>query len=115
MAYVVAILVALALLIGFIVLTVYERARGARFFEAYRASLDAQAERLAFIAEHVDFPAFLRDSSRELAAYAMHEIVNGTLITVRALERLLTRAVRYLRVRRPAPPPARPENRSSFV
>lgn len=114
MTHLVALVVSLALLAGFLAATNYERRRGARYFEVHRARLDAHIARLAFIATHVDYPAFLRDTSRELAERSVHALASASLIFVRFVERLLTRAVKYLRGRRQTPPP-KGENASAFV
>ena len=97
MAYLIAVLVALALPAGFALLTRYEARRGARFFSGQRAALDAQAARAAFIIEHVDLAAFAREEVRHAVARAGHAIAHVSLRAVRAAERFLTRLVRYMR------------------
>jgi hypothetical protein len=91
------ILASLVLFAGFLVLTVIETRRNSRLFAATRAKLDREVGRAHFILEHVDFPGFLRDSSRIVAVRATHEFVRGILIAVRFVERLLTRLVKALR------------------
>jgi len=54
---------------------------------------------MEFILENVDLGAFLRDEVRNAANRIGHAIANLSLQAVRATERLLTRVVRYLRVR----------------
>ena len=97
MAYLIFILVSFALLIGFFALTQYEERRGMRFFAARRERFDRQVARVEFILEHVDLAAFLREEMRRAVSLTSHAIANISLQTVRAVERLLTRLVRYLR------------------
>lgn len=91
------ILTTLALLAGFIALSGYEEKRGMRFFAPQRARLDKNVARIEFILAHVDFGAFLLEEARRFAARVGHDIAHISLLAVRAAERLLTRAVRYLR------------------
>ncbi len=94
------ILISLALFLGFLALTRVESRRGNRFFAHSRASFDSRVERVTYITEHVDLPAFVRDGLRAASARIVHDIVHVTLIIVRFTERMLTRAVRALRERR---------------
>lgn len=96
-AYLIFILVTLALLIGFFLLTEYEARRGARLFAQKRADLDRNVERVEFILAHVDLGAFLRDEVRRIAGRLSHDVAHLSLQSVRAAERLLTRLVRHLR------------------
>lgn len=97
MTYLIAIIIAFVLLCGFFALTDYEARRGTRYFAFHRARLDENVERVEFIWQHVDLGAFLRDEVRRLAGRLSHDIVHLSLQTVRAVERVLTRLVRYLR------------------
>ncbi len=99
MAYLIFILVSLALLVGFLALTQYEERRGSRFFAGERAQLDRQAARVEFIFAHVDLAAFARDEVRRIASRIGHDTVHLSLQAVRMLERVLTRLVRDLRTR----------------
>lgn len=90
---------ALILLGGFLVLTALERKRGARVFQSLRAKLDKQVGRVVFIITHVDWSAFIKHVVRTASERVAHDVVHGTLVAVRFLERLLTRAVRALRER----------------
>jgi len=99
MVYLLFILATIALLGGFFALTQYEARRGARLFAEKRARLDRNIERVAFIIEHVDLGAYLRDEVRHLVGRISHDIAHLSLLAVRAVERLLTRLVRYLRSR----------------
>jgi hypothetical protein len=101
MAYLILNLVALALLIGFFALTMYETKRGARLFARERERFDAQTARAVFVFTHVDFAAFVRDTALHLAHRFTHDVAHLSLTAVRAVERLLTRLVRYLRVQHP--------------
>ena len=93
------VLVSLALLIGFLVLTQYEMRHGMRFFAPKRQTLDTQVARAEFIIAHVDFAAFARDEIRHATNRLVHVVVNASLQAIRAIERVLTRAVRSLRIR----------------
>ncbi|MSU74761.1 hypothetical protein EXS57_03220 [Candidatus Kaiserbacteria bacterium] len=97
MTFLIFIVIACALLVGFLVLTDYEIRRGARFFAKERTRLDERIDRIEFIMTHVDLAAFVRDEVRHLAAWMSHVIVHLSLQAVRAAERLLTRLIRYLR------------------
>ena len=98
MVYLVVVLFALTLLIGFVVLSHYEKRHETRFFEEKRARLDAHIERIEFIIEHVDLKAFVKDEIRNAMNRLGHMIAHLSLQVVRAVERLLTRLVRHLRV-----------------
>lgn len=97
MLYLLLILTSSLLLAGFIALTHYETVHGVRFFEARRNALDEIVERGQFIYEHVDLAAFLREEVQRAGTIAGHAVVNVSLQAVRAVERMLTRLVRYLR------------------
>ena len=56
--------------------------------------------RMYFIVEHVDLAAFLKEESVRLAHQAGHDLAHGSLQSVRAVERFLTRIVRHLRAER---------------
>ncbi|KND51665.1 MAG: hypothetical protein ABA06_00190 [Parcubacteria bacterium C7867-001] len=105
MFYLVAVLVPLLLLSGFLTLTAYETRHNIRFFGVARAKLDARTERVAFILAHVDFGKFFFHLLRDGLAHLAHEIAQLSLVLVRLLERTLTRAVRHLRGRRAANAP----------
>lgn len=47
---------------------------------------------------HIDVPTFLRSGLRALAARVVHDVAHGSLLAVRFVERMLTRAVRALRI-----------------
>ena len=99
MAYLFFILVTLALLGGFFALTWYEAERGVRLLAPLRARLDRKVEHIEFVLTHVDLAAFLRDEVRRLAHRIGHDIVHLSLQAVRAVERLLTRLIRYFHTR----------------
>jgi hypothetical protein len=100
MIYLVSTLLAIVLFAGFILLTYMEQRRGVRYFAHSREALDKRVGRLEFIAEHVDFAAFLRDNVKAVGERIVHDTAHGSLVAVRFVERLLTRAVRSLRERR---------------
>lgn len=114
MAYLIFILITLALLAGFSILTDYETRRGARFCAAYRTRLDQNVERMEFIFEHVNFGEFLRDEMRHLVSRIGHDAVHFSLLLVRAVERLLTRLIKHLRAQ-PEIDPAPRETAREFV
>lgn len=100
MGHVIFILITLALLAGFLVVTEYESRRGARVFASKRDALDAKVARAEFILEHVDFWAFVREEFLRIAHRLGHDIARLSLEAVRAIERLLTRLVKRLRMHR---------------
>ena len=97
MIHIIFILVALALFVGFFVLTSYETRHGIRFYAPYRARLDSTVERIEFIVANVNIGEFLRDEMRHFASRIGHDTVHFSLVAVRAVERLLTNLVRRMR------------------
>lgn len=89
------IIISLALLAGFMVLTKYEAKSGVRYQAEYRTRIDRHVERIEFILAHVDLGEFLHNEVRHLISQTGHSIVHVSLIVVRAVERLLTRAIRH--------------------
>ncbi|MFA5942696.1 MAG: hypothetical protein WC798_03435 [Candidatus Paceibacterota bacterium] len=114
MTYLILTFIPLALLVGIFAMTGYEARRGVRLFAPYRTRLDEQVDRVEFILTHVDFSAFLRDLIRHIAHRIAHDSAHLSLLAVRAVERSLTRVVRYLRTRRAIDIPPR-ENAREFV
>ncbi|MEK7080078.1 MAG: hypothetical protein AAB901_02200, partial [Patescibacteria group bacterium] len=100
MPYLIAIGTAFTLLVLFLLLTAVETARGKRIFVGARKRLDRKVGQAAFIVEHVDLGAFVRDTLRAGVERILHDIAHGSLIVVRFIERALTRFVRTLRGRR---------------
>jgi hypothetical protein len=93
------ILVALILFVGFLALTWYEERQGRRLIApSTRGKLDATVSRVSFVLEHVDLQAFIREEIRRALHKTGQAIVTLSLSLVRALERLLTRLVRYMRM-----------------
>lgn len=92
----------LALLAGLFALSAYETKRGIRIFANSRTRFDERVTRIEFIFSHVDFSAFIRDLILRIEHRVAHDIVHFSLLTVRAIERFLTRTVRSLRVRHSA-------------
>ncbi len=93
-------LVADVLLVGFLLLTRAESARGVRYFEARRMRFDLYARKVEFIGQHVDWGALIRDTARTTLEAWAHEAATRSLMLVRSTERFLTRAVQTLSVRR---------------
>jgi len=71
-------------------------------FADTRARLDGYVIRASFIFAHVDFKAFIREIAIRVGHRVAHDIAHFSLLIVRAVERFLTRVVRYLRTRRAA-------------
>lgn len=115
MEYLIAILGTVFLFAGFLVLASYEQRRGSRYFEAERSRLDRFTRRVSFIFEHVDFASFLRHLVVSTAEIVAHELIRLVLLAVRSLERLLTRAVKYLRLRHTSPEGVTTAPASPFV
>lgn len=90
----------LLLLASFSVLVAVESWRGVRVFAGRRGAFDGFVSRMFFIVEHVDLAAFLKEESVRLVHQAGHDLAHGSLQSVRAVERFLTRIVRHLRAER---------------
>jgi hypothetical protein len=112
MAYLVAILIPLVLLVAFVILTVIERKRGVRVLSNARASLDATASRVAVSARSLEPLAILGRNARRLAGHIIHDIATVALAAVRSSERFLSGLVRRLRSTRTS---ERTETRSGFL
>ncbi len=112
MGALVASLVSLALLCGFLILTGWEARRGTRFFAAERSALDGHVSRAAFIAEHVDLAAYARAEFARAMARVGHMVAGFTLELVRTAERFLARLVRRMRMRHELSAPTRPSSRA---
>lgn len=78
----------------------FERRRGLRIAGKLRNRLDAKVSRAVFILTHVDWGAFVRHLAGSALERVLHDIAHFFLKLVRTIERLLTRAVKYLRERR---------------
>lgn len=102
MVYLIFILLTLALLGGFFILTSHETVQGLRYYASLRERLDHHVSHIEFILNHVNLAAFVRDEVRHIAERIGHDSVHLSLIVVRAMERTLTRLVRYLRTRQAA-------------
>ena len=113
MAYLIFIILALALLVGFVFVTRYEVSHAGRFFEKSRARFDARIEHALFILAHVDLSAFIREEVLRMSRYFGHATAHLSLQLVRAAERLLTRTVRRLRTH--APPVTPGESTRPFL
>jgi len=114
MVQLVFIFITATLLAGFVALREYEVQRGERLFSGVRARLDHDVDRIEFILEHVDLAAFLREETQQMLGRVSHSIAHISLQVVRAIERLLTRLVRYLRVKHVVEPSPR-ESTREFV
>ncbi len=108
------ILATFLLLAAYTGLLVFEIRRGKRFLATYRGQLDRFVAQGSFIFAHVDFASFLRDESRRIAHRLTHDLAHFSLLSVRAVERLLTRLVRKLRASGAAEPAPR-ESARHFV
>ncbi|MBU0750227.1 hypothetical protein KKH15_01795 [Patescibacteria group bacterium] len=105
MAYLIAILVSILLLAGFLLLTAYERSHARKIFPKLRAGLDRKVGRGTFVLKHVDWSAFLRHLVQAVVARVVHDVAQVTLVAVRVIERLLTRVVRTIREQTGKTPP----------
>ena len=99
MKYIIFNLVSLALLAGFFALLSREAKRGMRMFANGRARIDEAVTRVTFVLSHVDFATFVRDLATSMMHRIAHDVAHFSLLAVRVVERLLTRLVRYLRIR----------------
>lgn len=99
MSYLLSTLITGALLMLFFVIVVIERRRGHRYFDTVRRKLDADTSRMFYVLEHVDWPAFFAHITKVSLERIAHDMVHGTLILIRAVEKSLTRAIRVLRER----------------
>lgn len=99
MSYLLAILISGSILLGFVLILAIERGRGVRFFPITRKRLDARVARLFYIVEHVDWGAFFSHVLKLTIDKIAHDIVHGTLIVIRGIEKYLTKAIRLLRSR----------------
>lgn len=100
MPYLIATLSTCFLFFGFLLVTMYERERGVRFFAVSRNRLDVKVSRALFVITRVDWGAFTAHLTRTSFEVLAHDAAHGVLMVVRAVERFLTRAVRVLRMRR---------------
>lgn len=100
MIFIILIALSMILLGGFFVLVGFERSRGLRIAGIWRNKLDAKVAKTAFIVNHVDWGAFVRHLLGTAAERIAHDVAHTVLKIVRTAERLLTRAVKYLRMRR---------------
>lgn len=107
MAYLITIAIIALLLGGFLALVSFETRTGKRLAASARYKLDARIARLEFVAKHVDWGAFSADVARTAVLRVVHDVIHGTLVAVRTVERLLTRAVKALRESRTVAPVAR--------
>ncbi len=99
MSYLTAIFTTGSLLVVFAGVLLVERKRGVRFFPATRARFDARTARMFYVVEHVDWGAFSSHIFKLSVEKIAHDIVHGTLIFIRFVEKSLTRAIRVLRER----------------
>ena len=103
MVYLIVLGVLFLLAGGFLTLIALEADHG-RLLKDVRGFLDTKVTRLAFIARHVDWSAFVKHVLKEGSARVAHDLAHGTLVGIRFMERTLTRAVRTLRERGTAAP-----------
>ena len=114
MAYLIFILIAAVLLVGFFFLSDYETRRGTRVFARERAHLDEQVERVEFVLANVDLSALMREECHRAVQRIAHDTAHFSLTAVRATERFLTRLVKRIRMERTADTGSR-ENAREFV
>jgi len=97
MTYLIAVLVSVALLVGFSILTFFESRNSVRLFRAPRERFDAAVAHTEFIVTHIDLLAFVRETFRQGMNRTGHVLAHFSLQAVRAIERVLTRLVRHFR------------------
>lgn len=85
------------LLGGFLLLTQFEQKTAVRIMGSVRGKLDHKLTQMAFVARHVDWPAFFSHTLKIVVVRVAHDIAHGTLLLVRSMERTLTRFVKYMR------------------
>lgn len=112
MAYFIAIVAPLLLLVLFLVLTAFERRKGFRVLAGPRSSLDALAQNMAASARTAEPLAVILRGVRTLVGHVVHDVATVALAVVRAVERALAGKVRRLRSERT---PERTETRSGFL
>lgn len=115
MIYLILIGTSIALFAGFLALVSFERSRNARIAGGARNKLDKRVARATFIAQHVDWGAFLKHLLGSAAERTAHDVAHGVLRFVRSAERLLTRFVKYLRARRGMPTEDAQEDQGSVA
>ncbi len=99
MSYLIAILISLFLLTGFLCLVWYEKKKERRFFSQTRRVLDQTIGRGVYIARHIDWAGFFAHIFKLSIERIAHDAVHSILVFVRTLERTLTRAIKSLRER----------------
>lgn len=99
MSYLISTIITGVLLLVFVLTLFIERKRGKRFLEPYRARLDRKTARLFYVVQHVDWSAFFSHLFKLTLEKVAHDIVHGSLIVIRSVEKGLTRAIRVLRTR----------------
>ena len=102
MAYLIAILITILLLVSFLALTRHEAKRGTRFFARLRTRLDERVEHVQSVLAHANVNVFLREETHRLARRIAHDCAHFSLQAVRATERFLTRLVLRFRPRQTA-------------
>ena len=99
MSYLITIGVCAFLLISFIVFLYVERKMGKRFFATQRTRTDRKVARASFMFIHIDWGGFFGHLAKLSLERAAHDIVHGTLVVVRTVERVLTGMIKSLRER----------------
>ena len=99
MSYIITIGSTFFLVVVFVVLTSIEKKRGKRFFSSIRTRIDARVSRTFYIFERIDWGAFFGHLFKLSLEKVAHDVVHGTLLVVRTIERTLTRTIRVLRER----------------
>ncbi|MBP6868987.1 MAG: hypothetical protein KBC16_02660 [Candidatus Pacebacteria bacterium] len=85
------------LLGGFLLLTQFEQKTATRILGTVRGELDHRLTQMAFVARHVDWPAFFSHTLKVIVVRIAHDVAHATLLAVRFMERNLTRFVKYMR------------------
>jgi hypothetical protein len=82
---------------GFLLLTQFEQKTATRILGNVRGELDHKLTQMAFVARHVDWPAFFSHTLKVVVVRVAHDTAHATLLAVRFMERYLTRFVKYMR------------------
>ena len=99
MSYLIIIGICAFLLISFIVFLYVERKMGKRLFATQRTRTDRKVSRASFMFTHIDWGGFFGHLAKLSLERVAHDVVHGTLVLVRTVERVLTGMIKNLRER----------------
>ena len=99
MSYLIFIGISAGLLVGFLTLVYVEGRMGKRVLKGVRSALDRRIGRASFVINRIDWAGFFGHVLKLSIERIAHDVVHGTLLIVRTIERSLTRLIRVLRER----------------